>query len=304
MSKQLFDSPWGFKDENGLAYLSGSGLAGGDASFQDSAAVGSKYIDIAAVPPLTYVKTLAGAGQNRWTLEISKSTSTTTSLNQSNHNFVVGDWVYKNQTSGLYTKSLALDADTSEVLGLVSAVPDIDTFNIVTSGFTEVATVLPNGAPLFLHPTVAGQATNIKPSTNVQKNLGFVLDGFLFVAIGISIELTSGADNTVPLIVTNNVTTIQNVDSIATESNNSVLWAFSATSATDRYNSLVHATHDGVSNDATEVSWSEFGIVSTGGQILGLDIGVTLQGVGSGQTLNLTTKASETVQITARQLKL
>jgi len=63
MALQLFEVLGGFSDGN-INYLSGTGVAGGDASYQDAAPVGSRYTDVAT--NTVYTKHTAGAGTTNW----------------------------------------------------------------------------------------------------------------------------------------------------------------------------------------------------------------------------------------------
>lgn len=64
MSLQLFRVEGGISDGN-ISYLSGTGVPGGDSSYQDAAGLGSYYSETATGD--TYKKTAAGTGTDKWT---------------------------------------------------------------------------------------------------------------------------------------------------------------------------------------------------------------------------------------------
>lgn len=302
MAQQLHSMPGGFTDEN-ISYLSGSGAPGGDGSFQDAAPIGSKYTDISVTPAANYEKTAAGAGAGNWTLVVSKSESTTQEVTQASHGFVAGDWLYRN-SGGSYAKAQADDPNTSDVIGMVTAVEDVNTFTICTHGFSGVNGTEADGSALFLSNTTAGADTDTKPTTGVQKNLGFIVGTEIFVGIGISIELSTDEAPGVPLIVTSAVTTIQNVASVKTQEDEAAMWVVCATSADGRYVSQIMATHDGFGADATDAECNEFGILEAGNEVTGLAYGVAVNGTGAAQTMDLTVVSTTSVDVSVRQVKL
>lgn len=301
MARQLHTMPGGFSDDN-IYYLSGSGAPGGDTSYQDNAPVGSKYVDNSVTPALNYEKTVAGTGIDKWSLVVSKSASSTQEVSQTAHGFVVGDWLYR--SSGSYAKAQSDDPNTSDVVGIVSEVGDANTFTICTSGFSGVTGTEVDGSALFLSDSVAGGDTDTKPSSGVQKNLGFIVGTEIFVAIGISIELSTDEAPGVPLIVTNSVTTIQTVASLNVDNDEGAVWMLIATSATGRYMSMIMATHNGFAGDATDAECNEFGIIEAGTAISGLAYGVSVSGAGPTQAVNLTVVSTDSVNVAVRQVKL
>lgn len=66
MARKLFNVGIGLQDER-IAYLSGSGVPGADASYEDAAGVGSRYSNTDNGD--SYIKILAGSGTDRWTKE-------------------------------------------------------------------------------------------------------------------------------------------------------------------------------------------------------------------------------------------
>lgn len=80
MARKLFNVGIGLQDDL-VSYLSGSGAPGGDASYQDSAGVGSRYSDNANGD--SYVKIAAGAGADKWSKEALFSDITNLTSSQS-----------------------------------------------------------------------------------------------------------------------------------------------------------------------------------------------------------------------------
>jgi hypothetical protein len=83
-------------------------------------------------------------------------------INQVNHNFNVGDWVY---LSGASTYSLA-DADvptTADSIGVVTAVPDIDNFTLSVEGYVTGLSGLTPTSAHFLSST-PGAITDVEPT--------------------------------------------------------------------------------------------------------------------------------------------
>ena len=301
MAIKLFEVEGGFSDGN-IHYLSGTGAPGGDAGPQDVAPVGSQYVNSSAVPPVNYTKRVAGAGAGNWALLV-KSDRVSKEFTQTAHGLSAGDWIYRD-ASGAFLQAQADDPNTSDVVGVVETVGDANTFTLVSHGFTDLAFSATDGAALFLSTDTAGSASLTKPIEGVQKNLGFVLDGLIFVGIGLSVEISTTEAPAVPLIVTDNITTIQSVASVETQVADGALWVITATSATGRYQSVISFTHDGISGDATDTSWTEFAITTAGSVIAGLALGMSLTGTGAAQTANVTVVATDEVDVALRQIQV
>lgn len=90
-------------------------------------------------------------------------TDVTKSITQTAHGFAVGDWLYYTGTQ--FSKAKA-DADaTSEVLGVVSAVADANTFSLTTVGFVSGLSGLTAGNTYYLSADTAGAITATEPSS-------------------------------------------------------------------------------------------------------------------------------------------
>lgn len=104
-------------------------------------------------------------------------TDITQTITQTAHGFVVGDWVRSSYVSGQYTKAQADTADNSAVIGLVTAVPNANTFELTKVGSASITTGYPIGDALWLSPTTAGAMTNVEPTTigQIRQPLGYVV---------------------------------------------------------------------------------------------------------------------------------
>ena len=98
-------------------------------------------------------------------------------ITQTAHGFVVGDWLRSAGTTGIYTKAQADTADNSAVIGLVTAVPNANTFELTKVGSASITTGYPIGDALWLSPTTAGAMTNVEPTTigQIRQPLGYVV---------------------------------------------------------------------------------------------------------------------------------
>lgn len=105
---------------------------------------------------------------------------------QTSHGLSVGDVIRSSGLNDEYTKAQADSAENAEVVGIVTAVADVNNFTFAIPSI--ITTGVPTGAAsdvIFLSPTVAGGTTTTKPSTagQVVKPLGVILDNgnaFLF----------------------------------------------------------------------------------------------------------------------------
>lgn len=296
MSKRLFEVEGGFSDGN-IHYLSGSGLPG-VSQITNDAPVGSRFF---AADGLIYRKGTAGSGTDKWLREV-KSEKMEKELSQTAHGFVQGDWVYRD-SSGAYVKGQADDPATSDVIGVVESVADVDNFTIVTSGYTSIASAEDDGSPLFLSTTTAGASTVTKPSEGVQKNLGYVIDGFVFVAIGLSVEIATDEIPGVPLYITDAVTTIETVAQVETQVAPSVMWLITATSTAGRFTCMIVATHDGIGADASNAEWTMQSVLEAGAAITGLAFAVSLTGTGAAQAMILTAVSTDEIDVNVRQMR-
>ena len=89
-------------------------------------------------------------------------------VTQSSHGFSVGDVLKSSGSNGAYAKAQANNAGNAEVLGIVTAVADTNTFTLTVSGYITTAAAVPNvtaGSALFLSASTAGALTATEPST-------------------------------------------------------------------------------------------------------------------------------------------
>jgi len=305
MALKLFQVEGGFEDGN-ISYLSGAGAPGGDTSYQDDANVGSVYEDTVSLAK--YRKILAGTGADKWAVAVSASDSSSKEINQVAHGLVAGDWIYADSAGG-FAKAQADDANTSDAIGIVDSVADVDNFTMVTAGYSTVADASTNGSALFLDQATAGAHTVTKPSVGVQKNLGFASEGLVFVAIDITIEISADDAPGVPLIITTGVTTIQTADSILVDDKFAAAWMLTVDDDANakRYTAMIMAGHNGTTlADATQADFQsgfELDFPENDGP-LGLAIGVGLSGSGAAQQMDLQVAATNSVTVRARRTSI
>lgn len=298
MPTLIFEAEGGFTD-GVISYLSGIGAPGGDGLTQDDAAKGSRYIDINV--PLTYQKITAGTGTDKWAVEVAAGEKVVESIEQTAHGFGVGNWAYLTSTG--FAKADASDVDLSDAIGVIESVADVNNFTIVTSGFSDVTFNGTTGNALFLDQSTVAGATITKPETGVQKNLGFIKDNKIFIAIDITIDISDDDAPSVPLVIVTSVTTIQAVDSLVVDDENAALWLLEASSSNGRFTGLYSIIHNGFgASDATATSLLPFGTHSIGAAITGLAIGVALTGSGVTQMLDLTVVSTSSVDVRVRRL--
>lgn len=85
------------------------------------------------------------------------------SISQTTHGFAVGD-VLK-YASSTYAKAQADSAANAEVVGIVSAVADANTFTLLTNGYISTLSGLTANTTYFLSASSAGALTSTEPST-------------------------------------------------------------------------------------------------------------------------------------------
>lgn len=87
------------------------------------------------------------------------------SISQSAHGFAVADVVRYDTTTSRYRKAIANSAENSEVVGIVSAVADSNSFDLVYNGYVYLPSLSGASAPVqFLSGTTAGEVTTNPPS--------------------------------------------------------------------------------------------------------------------------------------------
>jgi hypothetical protein len=137
---------------------------------------------------------------------------------QNLHGFSVGNWLYLNGST--YTLAKADSVNTASVVGIVSAVGDVNNFTLTTSGLVTGLTgpALTVGADYFLSPTTDGAITTVEPTTvgNVSLPVG-VAASTTSIQVAIKRGVVIGTSNVFTTIILQNTspTVIQNVASFA-----------------------------------------------------------------------------------------
>jgi hypothetical protein len=90
-----------------------------------------------------------------------------TAVSQTTHGFVVGEVLKR--TAGAYAKAQANTAANAEVVGMVSAVADVNNFTLTHAGKVSGLTGLTDGSAYFLSAATAGAITATEPTTGVSK---------------------------------------------------------------------------------------------------------------------------------------
>lgn len=85
-------------------------------------------------------------------------------VNQTTHGLAVGDWV-KCTGANTFSKAQANSAANAEVVGVVSAVADVNNFTLLTNGRITGLSGLTAGTVYFLDPVTAGAITATEPTT-------------------------------------------------------------------------------------------------------------------------------------------
>lgn len=104
---------------------------------------------------------------------VTETSSTTETILQVAHGFVVGDVIYLTATN--FAKAKADSAVTAEVYGIVSTVIDADNFIVTTRGFVSGLSGLTKGSVFFLSPSTAGTMTATEPTTAGQVSKPLIL---------------------------------------------------------------------------------------------------------------------------------
>jgi hypothetical protein len=93
---------------------------------------------------------------------IPSGSAVTRSITQASHGFAVREIVRLNGTS--YTKSQGNNSANAEMVGMVSSVPDANTFTVTTEGYVTGLSGLTAGEIYFLSTTTAGAITTTDPA--------------------------------------------------------------------------------------------------------------------------------------------
>lgn len=88
------------------------------------------------------------------------------SVTQTAHDFAIGDVVRMDAAD--YVKAQADSGENAEVVGMVSLVPDANTFSLTTFGYVSGLSGLTAGATYFLDPVTEGKITSTEPTTDGQ----------------------------------------------------------------------------------------------------------------------------------------
>ncbi len=100
------------------------------------------------------------------------------SVTQTNHGLVVGDFIYYHP-SGKYYKAQALDTYASNIVGMVTKVMSVNTFEYQWAGFFETSLFsiengYTQGMPLFISDTEEGKVTQTQPE--ISKTVGYPVE--------------------------------------------------------------------------------------------------------------------------------
>lgn len=97
-------------------------------------------------------------------------------ITQAAHGFTVGEIITFNPGTLLYVLAQADNAADAEVIGIVTAIIDVNNFILQFGGYVSGLTIpLVAGTVYFLSPTIAGAMTSTAPTTpgQVRKSLLF-----------------------------------------------------------------------------------------------------------------------------------
>lgn len=184
--KLIQDSSASLSDAGTLTATAFSGPLTGNAS--TATALAANPTDCAAGQ---YASSIDASG-NLTCSQVPSTEQVTKSITQASHGFSVGELVY--YTGSAYAKAKA-DADsTSEVLGMVSAVADANTFSLTSVGYVSGLSGLTAGTTYYLSDATAGSFTATAPSTTGYVNKPvFVADSTTSAYIIQSRGVVSGA---------------------------------------------------------------------------------------------------------------
>lgn len=190
----------------GLSYVS--------PSFVKMTGANTFTLDTTTYVPTTRSLTINGttydlSSDRSWTI----TTSSETSVAQTGHGFRVGNAIYSTGNN-TYAKCQANSVVTSEFVGIVTTVSDLNNFkfsspgSIITLGVPAVV----GGTVMYLDPSTAGALTSTEPSTigQVSKPVMIVLNnGALAEILNMRGVLVSAA-SVIPLVASNNLSDVAN----------------------------------------------------------------------------------------------
>lgn len=118
-------------------------------------------------------------------------------VDQTNHNFELGDFIYYDYRTNLYQKATAIDSFDINIVGMVSYIYDNNKFEYVCSGFVETDLFntdhdFVQGMPLYISDTNPGKVTQEQP--DISKTVGYpVADLGLIISIERGIQYSKEA---------------------------------------------------------------------------------------------------------------
>ena len=118
-------------------------------------------------------------------------------INQANHGFVVGDFIYYDNRTYLYDKAIAIDDFNINIIGVVSYIYDKDNFEYICNGFFETDLFTESngfiqGMPIYISDTEAGKVTQQQP--DISKTVGYPI-GNSGIIINIERGIQYGKEN-------------------------------------------------------------------------------------------------------------
>lgn len=160
-----FNNSLAFSGTDGSTLNIGSGGTLGTAAFIAApSGTSSQLLANSGSGTFSNVTIGSGLSYSGGTLSYSGTTAALTkSVSQTGHGFSVGDLVY--HTGSAYAKAKADAATTAEVVGVVAAVADANTFTLQFGGYVTGLGGLTAGTTYFLSAATAGGITATEPST-------------------------------------------------------------------------------------------------------------------------------------------
>jgi hypothetical protein len=335
-----------YKVYNGLgiygksSILSGTGAPGGDASFQDTAALGSLFLRI-DVPGL-YLKTGTANTTADWTLFSNGSAGTiitpANAADQTSYaNIAAAEAAYdvSNTVDGvailagfrILLTNLTTGSKTVYIVGgsIGSWTLTPDTFTPTAGDEIYVIAGTNNGGDIF---TYDGSNWNVQSGSTIINEIGYIRN-FIgksaagnsmptyssnnFVTNGTSLEAAIGAIDAglKPFGQSGtslNITTATTVDTVNCRTYDTVLWLVKIVdhaSPANKQTLQIHAIHDGTSSvDAANVDFNAVSIISVGTIPTGLTYDVVLSGTGSSQTMGLQITSTTAVDAKVARVRL
>lgn len=149
-----------------------------------------------------------------WKNKVLLKASNTLLIAQVGHSLNLGEAVYLN--GSVYTKALASAANTAEVVGIVSRVVDVDSFELTLSGEIAGLSGLTAGGVYFLSSAIAGLVTMLEPTAIGQISIPLAVaksSTSLYVDIKRGVVVGSANARTQVALANSATTSVQNVSS-------------------------------------------------------------------------------------------